>query len=78
MIQRNLLLLRVEGKEIVSSSIKRKDKAITVTVREGPKACETSRIPHFLDNQLIDDSEVVDLMCRPPFTPMKIPVTHFC
>jgi hypothetical protein len=31
------------------------------------------RLPHFLDNQLIDG-----LTCRPPLTPRKIPGTHFC
>jgi hypothetical protein len=30
------------------------------------------RIPQFLDNQLADDIEAVDLTCRPPFTPRKI------
>jgi hypothetical protein len=37
----------------------RKGKAIPVTGPEGPKGCETSRLPHFLDNQLTDGSEVV-------------------
>jgi hypothetical protein len=48
-----------------------KDEAIHVTSREGSKACETSRIPHFLDNWLIDGG-------RPPFTPRKSPGTHLC
>jgi hypothetical protein len=50
-----------------------KDKAIPVTGR-----CETSRLPHFLDSRLTDGGEVVSLMRRPPFTPRKIPGTHFC
>jgi hypothetical protein len=37
------------------------DKAIPVTDLGGPYGCETSRLPHFLHNQLTDDSEVVSL-----------------
>jgi hypothetical protein len=36
-------------------------KAIAVTGGGGPQCCETSRIPHFLDNQLTDGDEVVSL-----------------
>jgi hypothetical protein len=43
--------------------------AIPVTGREGPYGCEMSRLPHFLDNWLMDGGEVVSLMRRPPFTP---------
>jgi hypothetical protein len=50
----------------------KKDKAIHVTDRQ------TSRLPHFPDNGLTDGGEVVCLMRQPPFTPMKIPGTHFC
>jgi hypothetical protein len=32
----------------------------------------------FLDNRFTDGGEVVSLMRRPPFTPRKIPGTHFC
>jgi hypothetical protein len=35
-----------------------------------------SRLPHFLDNQLTDGSEVFSLMRQPPFTPRKIPGTE--
>jgi hypothetical protein len=38
-------------------------KAIPVT------GCETSRLPHFLDNRLIDGGKVVSLTRRPLFTP---------
>jgi hypothetical protein len=55
-----------------------KDPAIPVTGREGPERCETSRLRHFLDNRLTDGGEVVSLKRRPPFTPGKIPDTHFC
>jgi hypothetical protein len=53
-------------------------KAIPVTSRGGPQACEMSRIPHFVDSRLTDGGEVVSLTRRPPFTPRKIPRTHFC
>jgi hypothetical protein len=49
-----------------------KGKAIPVTGHGGPDGCETSRLPHFLDNRLTDGGEVVNLTCRPPFTPRKI------
>jgi hypothetical protein len=55
-----------------------KVKAIPVTGREGIMGCETLRLPHFLDNRLTDGGEVVSLTHRPPFTPRKIPDTHFC
>jgi hypothetical protein len=35
------------------------------------------RFPHFLDNQLTDGGDVVNLTHRPPFTSRKIPGTHF-
>jgi hypothetical protein len=41
---------------------------IPVTGRGGPLCCETSRLPHFLDNLLTDDGEVVSLTRRQPFT----------
>jgi hypothetical protein len=55
-----------------------KGKAISVTGRGGPLGCDMSRLPHFLDNRLTDDGEVVSLMRRPLFTPRKIPDTHLC
>jgi hypothetical protein len=55
-----------------------KGKAIPVTGRGGPLCCETSRLPHFLDNRLTDGGEVVSLTRRPPFNPWRIPGTHFC
>jgi hypothetical protein len=42
-----------------------KVKAAPVTGRGGPQGWETSRLPHFLDNQLTDGGEVVSLMGRP-------------
>jgi hypothetical protein len=61
----------------VYNSTEVKGKAMPVTERGGPLGCETSRLPHFLDNQLRDGGEVVGPTRRTPFTPMKIPGTHF-
>jgi hypothetical protein len=52
-------------------------KAIPVTGHGGPYGCETSMLPHFLDNRITDGGEVVSLTLRPPFTPRKIPGSHF-
>jgi hypothetical protein len=46
-------------------------KAIPATGHEGPYVCETSRLPHFLDNRLTDCGEVVSPTRRPPFTPQE-------
>jgi hypothetical protein len=48
-----------------------KGKAITVTGREGPLGCETSRLPHFLDSRLTGGGKVVSPTRRPPFTPQE-------
>jgi hypothetical protein len=45
-----------------------KGKAIPVRGRE---LCETSTLPHLLDNRLTDGGEVVSLTSRPPFTPQE-------
>jgi hypothetical protein len=42
-----------------------KEKKVTV------KGCETSRLPHFLDNRLTDGADVVSLTRRPPFIPRE-------
>jgi hypothetical protein len=52
--------------------------AIPETGHGSPKGCETSRLPHFLDNRLTDGDDVVSLMPRPQFNPKKVPDTHFC
>jgi hypothetical protein len=57
---------------------KAEGKTIPVRGRGGSKGCETSRLSHFLDNRLTDGGEVVSLTCQTPFTPRKIPGTHFC
>jgi hypothetical protein len=40
--------------------------------------CETLRFPHFLHNRLTNVGKIVTLTRRQPFTPRKIPGTHFC
>jgi hypothetical protein len=39
--------------------------------------CETSRLPHFLDNRLTDGGEVVSLAHRPRYTPQEDPWYSF-
>jgi hypothetical protein len=46
-------------------------KFIPVTRRESPKGCETSRLPHFLDDRFTDGGKVVYPTHRPPFTPQE-------
>jgi hypothetical protein len=50
--------------------------AILVTDLRAPYGCETSRLPHFLENRLIDGGEVVSLKHRPPCISRKITGTH--
>jgi hypothetical protein len=52
--------------------VTKQSKAIPVTGRGGPWGCETSRLPHFLDNRPTDGGEDVSLTHRPPFTPRKM------
>jgi hypothetical protein len=59
-------------------NILKKGKAIPVTGCGDPLGFEISRLPLFLDSRLTYDGEVVSLMCLPPFTPRRIPSTHFC
>jgi hypothetical protein len=55
-----------------------KRKATPVTGRGRLYGCETSRFPHFLDNQLTDGGEVVSLTRRPPLSARRVPAAHFC
>jgi hypothetical protein len=55
-----------------SNTVCKKGKAITVKDPEDPLVCETSRVPHFLNNRLTDGGEIVSLTCRPPFTPQVL------
>jgi hypothetical protein len=41
------------------------------------RTVEMRKLAHFVDNRLTDGDEV-SLTLRPPFTPRKIPGTHFC
>jgi hypothetical protein len=53
-------------------------KTIPVTGHGGPEVCETLRSQRFVDNRLTHGSEVVSLMCRPPFIPRNYLETfHF-
>jgi hypothetical protein len=53
-------------------------KVISVISRGGPRGCETSKLPHFLDNRLTDGGEVVNLRAGRIFTLRKIPGTDIC
>jgi hypothetical protein len=46
-------------------------KAIPETGREGPYVCETSKLPHFLDNRLKHGGEVTSLTCLLSFSPRR-------
>jgi hypothetical protein len=43
----------------------KKDWSCPCKSREGPCCCETSRLPHFLDNRLTDGGDVVSVTRRP-------------
>jgi hypothetical protein len=49
--------------------VKKKGNATPETGNGGPLGCETSRLPHFLDNRLTDGSEVASLTSRPLLPP---------
>jgi hypothetical protein len=66
------------GKYLVLTCHDKKGKATPITDPGGPNDCETSRFPHFLENQLTDRGEFGSLTIRPPFTSRKIPGAHFC
>jgi hypothetical protein len=48
--------------------VKKINKAIPVTGREGPYGCERSRLPRLLDNRLTDGGKVVSLTRQTLFT----------
>jgi hypothetical protein len=50
-------------------TVRNKCKAIPVRGCGGTYGCETSRLPHVLDNWLTDGGEVLSLKRGPPFTP---------
>jgi hypothetical protein len=45
---------------------------------EAHSVAKMSRFPNFLYNWITEGSEVISLKGQPPFTPRKIPGTHFC
>jgi hypothetical protein len=62
---------------------KAKSKVIPVTGLGGLEGCEMLRIPHCVDNRLIDSGKAVSLTHPPQFTPQKhyyfyVSGTHFC
>jgi hypothetical protein len=57
---------------------KGKGESIPVLGREVPYGCETSTLPHFLENRPAEDREFFSLTRRPPFNPRKIPDIDFC
>jgi hypothetical protein len=80
-ISRVLRFISICGPFTGSSSYigkNKRRKAIPVTGSGGLCDCETSRLPPFLDNRLIDGGELVSLTRRLPFTHRKIPDANFC
>jgi hypothetical protein len=51
---------------------------MAVIDRGGPWGFKKSRIPHFLENRLRDNREIVSLMRWLPFISRNIPDTRFC
>jgi hypothetical protein len=49
-----------------SCYFRKKGKPISVTDLEGPYGCETSRLPHFIDNRLTYDGEIGSLRAGRP------------
>jgi hypothetical protein len=43
----------------------KKGKVFPVTGRGGPQGCETSRLPHFLNNRLTDGGEIISFTLYP-------------
>jgi hypothetical protein len=56
--------LEMEESDSTEMSVKNKSKATSVIGHGGPKGCEMSRLPHFLDNWLTDGGEVVGPTCQ--------------
>jgi hypothetical protein len=48
---------------------RKRGKAIPLTGRSGQQGCDTSRLPHLLENRVTDGGEVISIMRQPPFTP---------
>jgi hypothetical protein len=56
------------------SQYKENGKVIAATGWGGPQGCETSMLPHLLDNRFTDGNKVVSLTPRPHFTLVFISV----
>jgi hypothetical protein len=56
----------------------KRSKTLPVTFRGNRQVCETSRLPHFLENRLTDGGKVVSLKQGPSFTVRQIFGTCFC
>jgi hypothetical protein len=52
-------IINITHRPLLSTDWESRDKANPVTGRRGPQRCETSRIPHFLDNRLTDGGEAI-------------------
>jgi hypothetical protein len=59
-----------EYSDITYDNGKKRYSSVHVTGREGPYGCERSRLPHILENRLIDGGKV-SLTRRPSFTPQE-------
>jgi hypothetical protein len=57
--------LHLENNSMPIGACKKKERKRKATPVTG---CETSRLPHFLDNRLTDGGEIVSLMSWLPFT----------
>jgi hypothetical protein len=71
-------LLITTGVRTSNPIVIKEGKTVPVTGREGTEGCGTPRLTYFLDNRHTDEGEAASLTRRPPFTPRKIPGTHFC
>jgi hypothetical protein len=69
---------RDQNEDVDIGKGKGKDKVIPVQAVEALRVAREVEAPTFSDIRLTDGGEVVSPTCRPPFTPRKIPDTHFC
>jgi hypothetical protein len=72
------IVISVEIRTKHYSNLKKEGEVIPVTGRGGLYGCETSRLPHFLNNWLTVGGEIISLTRQTNFTPGKILGTHFC
>jgi hypothetical protein len=66
----------IDGREVLKI-FTTKGKAIPVTACEGPLGCETSRLPHYLDNRLTDGVRLSALHTGCPLPPRRFLVHIF-